>query len=648
MQGQYYTPPAQQTAFNTTQGIAQTGQGVVKTTQGTVNTTQNLSSGNPYLNAGATNQTAGFNTTTTQVQGGNNFNTTSTQGGNFNTVTKTSTFNSGSQQVGGFNTVSQPGYTTTTQQTGFIQNAPVTTTTTNTGFNTATTQQVTGFNTTSTPAGYTTTQTTVGQVGPTTTTSTVQSTGPAGQTVTQTETKTKKTKAPAYTAIGAPTGFQSTAQQQGAHAAHAGMTQQGGFGQVQPTFVNNQPVNTNMAGYNRGIVQQDNLPKLDPKNLLTQQKIQPGPPVHGVLTLKPLQAVFLKDTDMMGKMDPYIVGTVGKIVNKTDVANNQGTNPVWDNHFSFNCQNDTQVKLQAFDKDLGKGDLLGETDLNLIDFQNSRSGQNWFPLFLKGKENGKVLVAHQFGNQPADLTNVKAPIPVSANHEANAKSEQLHQPNVVHPGPVVNGNLKIKALEGKFSKDMDMIGKMDPYLILAVGKDVQKTEVANNQGTTPKWTSDFLFRCNNNNQIKIEGYDQDQFGKGDFLGETTLNLEDFRRKRAGQDWFPLYVKKKEFGRILLQYDFQDFGAGPVNIPQGYVPPTVASNVLQYNFGEWAQKNPGFVQKPVIPNTHFVPPQAPPPVHSQIQTSSTNVSHIRPITTGPSVGSSQFASTTYRR
>ena len=53
--------------------------------------------------------------------------------------------------------------------------------------------------------------------------------------------------------------------------------------------------------------------------------------------------------------------------------------------------------------------------------------------------------------------------------------------------------MTLKVIEGKFLHDKDVIGKMDPYIVMEYGSQNKKTSVKNGAGKTPKWNEDFVF-----------------------------------------------------------------------------------------------------------------------------------------------------------
>ena len=51
----------------------------------------------------------------------------------------------------------------------------------------------------------------------------------------------------------------------------------------------------------------------------------------------------------------------------------------------------------------------------------------------------------------------------------------------------LNGMMKIELIEGRFTRDCDMIGKMDPYVVMQYREEIWKSAVHNSGGKTPSW-----------------------------------------------------------------------------------------------------------------------------------------------------------------
>ena len=76
-----------------------------------------------------------------------------------------------------------------------------------------------------------------------------------------------------------------------------------------------------------------------------------------------LSAKLTRDTEAVGKMDPFLVLKYNEIVNKTAVVDGAGKTPAWKENFSFNVHTYTKTKtliLTVYDEDAGADDLVGE------------------------------------------------------------------------------------------------------------------------------------------------------------------------------------------------------------------------------------------------------------------------------------------------
>jgi Ca2+-dependent lipid-binding protein len=63
----------------------------------------------------------------------------------------------------------------------------------------------------------------------------------------------------------------------------------------------------------------------------------------------------------------------------------------------------------------------------------------------------------------------------------------------------------------------------DPYCIISVGGQQQKTQVCKGGGKKPNWTDTFTFNSLDP-ILRLQVYDHDTIGKDDFIGEGTIDL----------------------------------------------------------------------------------------------------------------------------
>jgi len=151
----------------------------------------------------------------------------------------------------------------------------------------------------------------------------------------------------------------------------------------------------------------------------------------------------LKDCDLIGKMDPYCVLTVGAEKFKTKVMKKAGTNPIFNQNFIFNLDGKTDpvMHILCMDEDLVSDDCIGRVDIRLADFCKTHLEQP-FQIVDKGnfkKINGTLVMqcvsynGSVLPNQPPKV----APAPVAAAAPAAAPTVVYvqQQPQYVQQQP---------------------------------------------------------------------------------------------------------------------------------------------------------------------------------------------------------------------
>ena len=77
---------------------------------------------------------------------------------------------------------------------------------------------------------------------------------------------------------------------------------------------------------------------------------------------------------------------------------------------------------------------------------------------------------------------------------------------------------------GKNLKDMELIGKMDPYVTLKCGKEEFKTKVQKKAGTNPTFNQSFIFNLEGKEDaLHINVLDEDLVSD-DHIGRVDINL----------------------------------------------------------------------------------------------------------------------------
>lgn len=155
----------------------------------------------------------------------------------------------------------------------------------------------------------------------------------------------------------------------------------------------------------------------------------------------------------------------------------------------------------------------------------------------------------------------------------------------------------------QFTKNTDKFGKMDPYMIIDVAGQSQKSSVQKNAGVSPVWPDTFTFMVTPNDQLRIRFFDKDLFGS-DHIGELSVPLSQVINAQKAS--LP-FVGQKSSGNVTFNcvYYPAPMASGPsytvplnpvpYNDPaygSGYNATTYAPN---YNQGYNQGYNPGYNQ-----------------------------------------------------
>merc|ERR1711874_308631 len=115
---------------------------------------------------------------------------------------------------------------------------------------------------------------------------------------------------------------------------------------------------------------------------------------HVILTVH--KARDIEKKGMFGKADPYVNITFGKQKAKSKTVNNNH-NPEWNFNATFEVDQNTSetIRIEVFDKDLGKDDTLGHKvmDINSVVKQKKLLNQ-WIP--LDNCKSGEILLSAEF------------------------------------------------------------------------------------------------------------------------------------------------------------------------------------------------------------------------------------------------------------
>ena len=278
----------------------------------------------------------------------------------------------------------------------------------------------------------------------------------------------------------------------------------------------------------------------------------------GKIHVSLIEAKDLSKTDMIGKSDPYAIISHGNQKFKTNTVKNS-RNPTWNYDADFNVpdQGDTRIKVDIFDSDrIGKDKPLGSAFFDVDEVMSKGIvPPAWYP--LKGTKSGEVLMSADF--EPLSDGRMTSPEPRASVERVGEVGGRV---SILGPieDDIEDGVLHVDLLGARNLVKTDIIGKSDPYAILKLGDQTQKTDVIKNS-QNPEWNygGDFIISPNTPDDLKINVFDKDKFGKDKSLGTTSLPVRELiddldpNKNR----WVPLDGVKS--GEVLVATNFQPAG-----------------------------------------------------------------------------------------
>eukprot|EP00898_Chlorokybus_atmophyticus_P001825 jgi/Chlat1/2643/Chrsp178S02481 len=118
----------------------------------------------------------------------------------------------------------------------------------------------------------------------------------------------------------------------------------------------------------------------------------------GTLEVTLHSANGLKDTETLGRQDPYAIVALNKTRFRTRTATDQGTRPVWNEKFTFQVTEGVhEVVVDIYNANILNDDFIGSARIPLLKAFNSMSDTSAYPVFRKsGKQHGVLNASLKF------------------------------------------------------------------------------------------------------------------------------------------------------------------------------------------------------------------------------------------------------------
>merc|ERR1712042_278567 len=290
------------------------------------------------------------------------------------------------------------------------------------------------------------------------------------------------------------------------------------------------------------------------------------------------------ETKDVAKADPYVHITLGKQKAKSKTVKNNH-NPEWNFDATFEVDQNTPetMRVDVFDEDLGKDDILGHKVLDISTVLEKKKLENeWIP--LDNCKSGEILLSAEFipianiqqskqveehvEEQPTpDKPEEKDTKPketvqdseksIPAVQTSEKPKEEMMTTDSAPSKPkrkLESGQIHLTVIKAKDIEKKGKFGKADPYVKITYGKQKAKSKTVKNNHN-PEWNFEATFDIDENSSegLNIAVFDDD-FGKDDSLGNKTMDIIDIQENmKVLNKWIPLENCKS--GEVLLSAEF---------------------------------------------------------------------------------------------
>jgi hypothetical protein len=134
------------------------------------------------------------------------------------------------------------------------------------------------------------------------------------------------------------------------------------------------------------------------------------------------------------------------------------------------------------------------------------------------------------------------------------------------------GRLEVNVLDGMRLKDTQTFGKQDPYCVLRVGEQSDRTKTCRDGGTRPRWNERLNFTLQGHETaVNVEVWNANSMRSDSYIGAALVSLQDVFANGTQDATVPLRDKKNKIaGNIVLVLRFTELAApAPVRVPQAH-------------------------------------------------------------------------------
>ena len=117
-----------------------------------------------------------------------------------------------------------------------------------------------------------------------------------------------------------------------------------------------------------------------------------------------------------------------------------------------------------------------------------------------------------------------------------------------------SGKLRLQILEARLTRDTEMFGKMDPFVVIETRMQKLRTKTQQDAGKTPTWADEVA-----DIDVKYVGddmhltvYDEEAVTDHDVVGSATMKLSTFCVDKGIDEWYEIFYEAKSAGHIRIK------------------------------------------------------------------------------------------------
>ena len=163
----------------------------------------------------------------------------------------------------------------------------------------------------------------------------------------------------------------------------------------------------------------------------------------------------------------------------------------------------------------------------------------------------------------------------------------------------MTSSLIVRPICARLTHDTDLFTKMDPYCVVTLGGQQQRTRTCIGAGKFPNWNESMVFTRTVEDTLVVAVFDSD-IGKDDLVGEAVFPLARMGAMGNIEEWVQIAYKGRRAGEVRIGVQMIVAAAGMpyagYPAPMYPVPPP-----MPY---------PGYAAYPPPPVAYSYPPQQP--------------------------------------